>query len=32
MKKQITSHYTSLETIQLLFQTFFNILNNKQDI
>ena len=31
-KKMRASEYSPFETIQLLFETFFNILNNKRDI
>ena len=32
IEKVRASEYNSFETIQLLFETFFNILNNKRDI
>ena len=31
-KKMRAPDYSPFETIQLLFETFFNILNNKRDI
>ena len=31
-KKVIAPEHSPFETIQLLFETFFNILNNKRDI